>query len=321
MLLKTINGVAQGVVTDANLKNVVLAEMEAAAPILGVAQMYTFVGNADSVQPFAENAIGANRVLGTDFTGVQIAADAAVAVPLYLFGDSIRTDRAYQDRGLSIEGFHLTKLRKAANTLGRYFTDEFINGVGGAHITGLSSLIAAGETTVFDSADGGELPAGNAAAEKKQQSKFLETVEEVVNALKGTGSAWFMTGKLKSRIQTVLREYCTTAVTEDILGNKHIITSLMDVPIISTGYKANGTSLIQPSTETVGNSLAECNSMYLVKFGERSDTTFATTPVGLKVQTEQTTSNIISKIELQYNLCILEAKSALRLSGIIIPSI
>lgn len=320
MILSQINGAPNGIVTDSNLKNIVLAEMQSVAPILNLDCFYSFTGNSDNVLPFADNAIGAFRALGTDFTGVTVTSESEVNVPLKLFGDNVKTDRAYQDRGLSLDGFHLSNLRRSAQTLGRHFTDLFINGTGlNNTISGLVTLIDEAQTVNFDGDDGGELPAGNATAERKQQAKFMETLGEVINSVKGTPSALFMTAKLLSRIETIAKEWVTVSMAQDIVGNSQKIVSIQGIPVIITGYKKDGTTLVQPLTETCGNS-TNCTSIYAVKFGERADTTFATTPVGLKVQTEQSANLLQTKIELQYNLAILEAKSAYRMAGVIIPT-
>jgi len=315
MLLRDIQGTPVGVSVDSTIKRIVINEMETTAPILKYAQFYTFQGNSDNIAPEANANVGDFRAINSEPATVNTDYGTPLNVPLKILSARVRTDRAYQDRGLDLEGEHLRQVRAAARNLGRKFMNYLINGNGGNAITGLRNDNQV-QVVTFDTADGGELSVGIETSARKQQAKFLETLDNVILSVPNGANCLIMNAALASRLSTIFREYVNynsiIAATGDVLQ----IPSYKGIPIVISGINADG-------NEIIGNDYVlgtnNTTALYALRFEERDMVTFATTKSGITTIFNPNNSAFVSTdIELQYNLVVVNPKAAVKLKGIIL---
>lgn len=315
MKLFDIKGPAPSQELDETLRAVVMNNFRAAAPVLEYAEFYTHTGNADSVYPKSATKAGKFRNLNENVTRETSEVGTPVSVDFKILSDTISTDRALIDRGVVVADEHLRSLTEASIAMGRYFTDMLVNGTGAAKdITGLKAKITGASDVIFDTANGGYVPFGDTDANKAQQMKFLELLNKLIYEMNPT--AILMNASLIARLETVAAGFLRVSNIKDAVSQNQRILDYKGVPIVNTGYAKDETTQVIGNAETVGTS-NNCTSLYLVKFGERKDTTFNTTKTGLKVIHDAKDKNFVSTdIELQYNLAVLEEKSAKRIKGI-----
>lgn len=316
MLLRDIQGTPVGVSVDSTIKRIVINEMETTAPILKYAQFYTFQGNSDNIAPEADANVGGFRKINYEPDTVNTSYGEPLNVPLKILSARVRTDRAFQDRGLDLEGEHLRQVRAAARNLGRKFMDFMINGNGGDAITGLKNNIQVQEVT-FDTENGGELSVGIETSARKQQAKFLETLDNAILSVPNGANCLIMNAALASRLSTIFREYVNynsiIAATGDVLQ----IPSYKGIPIVIAGINADGNEII--GNDYVAGEEQNTTALYAIRFEERDMVTFATTKSGITTIFNPNNSALVSTdIELQYNLVVVKPKAAVKLQGIIL---
>lgn len=315
MKLWNINANAPSQELDKALKSIVMNNMRAAAPILEYAEFYTFKGEADKVYPKSNTTVGQFRALNNSVTPQTTDLGTPKTIDWKILSDAVRTDRALIDRGVVVSDEHIRSLTEAALSLGRYFTDQLINGTGtGETITGLKSLITGSQSVVFDTADGGVIPFGDTEANKAQQLKFLEQLNKIIYSMNPT--CLIMNSALISRLETIAMGFLRVDNIKNAVGANQRILSYKGVPIVDAGYKKDDSTPVIDNAETVGTN-NDATSLYAVKFGERKDTTLNTTETGLKVIHNPKKDNFVqTDIELQYNLNVINVKSAVRLRGL-----
>jgi len=318
MLLRDIQGTPVGVSVDSTIKRIVLNEMETTAPILKYAQFYTFQGNSDNIAPEANANVGGFRTINSDPATVDTSYGTPLNVPLKILSARVRTDRAYQDRGLDLEGEHLRQVRSAARNLGRKFMNYLIKGEGGDAITGLKNDLQV-HTVTFDTENGGELSVGIETSAKKQQAKFLETLDNAILSVPNGANCLIMNAALASRLSTIFREYVNynsiIAATGDVLQ----IPSYKGIPIVIAGIDAGGNEII--GNDYVTGTEENTTALYALRFEERDMVTFATTKSGITTIFNPNNSAYVSTdIELQYNLVVVKPKAAVKLQGIILSN-
>ena len=316
MLLRDIQGTPVGVSVDSIIKRIVLNEMETTAPILKYAQFYTFQGNSDNIAPEANANVGGFRTINSDPVAIDTNYGTPLNVPLKILSARVRTDRAYQDRGLDLEGEHLRQVRSAARNLGRKFMNYLINGEGGDAITGLKNNNQV-HTVTFDTANGGELSIGTETSAKKQQAKFLEALDNAILSVPNGANCLIMNAALASRVSTIFREYVNynsiIAATGDVLQ----IPSYKGIPIVIAGATPEGSEIID--NDYPAGSSTNTTAFYALRFEERDMVTFATTKSGMTTIFNPNNSSFVSTdIELQYNLVVVKPKAAVKLQGIIL---
>lgn len=315
MKLHEIQANAQSQELDSVLRGVVMNNMRSEAPVLEHAEFYTFTGNADNVYPDSATKTGKFRDLNETVTPETSAVGDPVSIGIKILSDTIRTDRALIDRGIVVEDEHLRSLSAGAKALGRYFTDMLINGTGAnKQIKGLANLLTGSSLVTFDTENGGLLPFGDTDANKAQQMKFLEILNRYIYAV--NPSVIVANADFIGRLETVASGFLRVSNIKDAVASNQRILEYKGIPIINSNRKKDDVAEVIPVDETVGTS-TDCTSIYLVKFGERKDTTFNTTKTGLKVIHNPKKDNFVSTdIELQYDLSVLNAKSAVRIQGI-----
>lgn len=316
MLLNQIQ--ASGESTSEEIRQLALSEFMASFPLANYAQFYEMRGNADAPRKTdATMTAGANRSIATGYTA-KANTPAFANIALKIYGDLVETDIAYERRGVDIGSQRARDLTNFAKSMGRYFMDSVINDATSASkFSGLKEQVATlSLKTPFDTANGGSLPTGNGNTERKQQDKFIELLTAKVSAIRP--SVLLANSTLIARLASVGRGYLSTTNVKDIYGNEHTVNSFFNVPIIDAGFKANGTGLIIPNDEDEGTAEGTCTSLYLIRFGEETDVTFATNKgmdvkdlglVGTKYQT---------LMELDVDLAVLDNSALHQISGIIL---
>jgi hypothetical protein len=306
------------VTSEQALLALAIADFASNFPLSPFAQFYPITGNADAPRKVDDAmSAGQNRAIGADYANPKENTPGFGAVVLKIYGDIVRTDIALVRRGGDIGDQRAIDLGNFSKSLGRYLMDAFINdAIGATKFSGLlEQCTTLSRKTVFDGTNGGALPTGNASADKKQQDKFIEQMKAMMNDIAGGPDAIIMNGAFMARLESVGRSFVTTGSAPDIYGTQHAVKQFDGVPIINAGYKANNTGLVIPNDEHEGTS-EDCTSIYMVKFGEKQDLTFATN-VGLDVKNlGQVGSFFETQVELDVDLVCLNSKAISRLSGI-----
>lgn len=322
MKLRSFSGALPGMPAgDTNTRNVVMAALESACPILNFAEFYQMTGSADTQRKAATAKGGSVRALNASFSGDTTEPEFA-SVELRIFGDEIKTDDEYQARGLDLPSEHLRELESFARAMGRDLFDRLINdSFDATHFDGIKALAeAVGSTTLFDASGSGEVPMGNTSANVTQKQKMIEAIDNLLASVSGA-SCVLMDAKTKTRLKGVARDYFSTGSLQDVFGRSQSIETLLDVPIITTGFKQDDSSLIIPHDEVVdlATDRTGCTSIYAVKFGEKEDFTLATN-VGLRVDSLAKTDNFLKTlVQLSIGSMLVRDKAIHRLKGIVIP--
>lgn len=293
------------------LRNLAVAEFISSWPLAPYAEFYTFTGNADAPrQDYGEFNAGDTRTTSTDYTPKEKAPQFA-SVSLKIYGDKVQTDIAYERRGGDIGSQRVTDLRRFAQSLGRYFMDATINhdnALDSKQITGLKAQAAALSRVVPWGTNGTVLEASTLKS-------FLELLDEQILSIPGGPTCIIANGKFISRLTNLARDYVRVEAAPDVFGRQQLVTVYNEIPIVNAGFKANRTGLVIGNNETVGTS-NDCTSIYLVRFGEQQDVTFATN-VGLDVQDLGLVgTKYVTLVEFDVDLVVLNPNALVRIEGI-----
>ncbi len=295
------------------LRQFVIESMRAESELLNYAEFYTMQGNSDSPLEAIDIAGGATRSANSDYSAVQ-GTPAYASVTLKILGGKVQTDLAFERRGISIANERERQLRSFSKSLARFFTDQIINGSGtGNNVKGIATQLPAGRKFVFDTANGGQFPAGNSSTDRKQQAKFLEFLDEHVEEVNPT--CIVANYKFIARLKSVAREFVTYTTIQNALGEEVRITQYAGIPLVNAGWNKDRSALVIPNDETEGTS-NDCTSVYLVRFGEREDVSLATN-VGLVVKDLGLVGvHYTTLVDLDTNVVILNDYAVARLAGI-----
>lgn len=317
MRFRELSGQVPGAQSDSAVRAVILDEMEAACPILEHAEFYTHTGNADAPIKNATANGGNVRAINSDYAD-NTTAPVYGSTALKVFGDKIQTDMAYQRRGIDVAGEHLRQIRSFARSLGRDLTNRFFNDtVAATTFNGLKALVPAGQKVQFDTVNGGDVPLGNATAEKKQQQKFLESLDNLIQLVRGGATVLYMDNKTLTRLRSIARDFVQVTAIQDAIGNPLVLTSYNGIPVRITGYKKDDSTLVIPHNETCGTGLT-CTSVYAVRWTEKNDLTMATN-VGLQAINKGVVGpHLTTWVDCDLDLVLLNDKSVARLEGVII---
>ena len=282
------------------------------------AEFYQVSGNADTPRRNdSDMTAGDTRTLSTDYTA-KTNTPGFGAVALKIYGDKVKTDVAYERRGYDIGSQRALDVANFAKSLGRFMSDSVINDeISAVKFSGLKQQATTlSLKSVFNSADGGSLPTGNAAADRKLQDAFLELLNLHIALVRP--SVIVANAYLLNRLASVGRSYMSTSAISDIYGNQQNITSFAGVPLIDAGYKANNSGLVIDNAEVEGASGAVCTSLYLARFGEQEDVAFATNR-GLDVKDLGILgTSYLTMCEMDVDLVVLNNTALRRISGIIL---
>ncbi len=301
-------------VDGSSLASLALAAMETEAPILKYVEFYSMTGNADKITSPATVAGGSSRGLNDDYTPV-VTSVADVDLSLRIMGDKIQTDQALSRRGFTIQDERVRQLESFAKGLGRYFTDQMVNGTGDdSEITGLTALITGTQRIKYGGNNGETVTLGNSDTAKSKQQKFLEALDNLILAITGGAQLVLMNSYWLARIKAIAREYVSISTIE-AFGVKSEILMYNNVPILNSGYAKDNSSLVIPITETLGSS-TDCSSIYALRFGEKENLTFATNK-GLQVKNLGLVGvHYTTSVEMDVEQCLVDVKAAARLEGL-----
>ncbi|QQS35766.1 MAG: hypothetical protein IPM56_16215 [Ignavibacteriales bacterium] len=282
--------------------------------VLNNAEFYSIIGNADYTRKSASATGGRFRELNSDYPANQV--DPQFANPtLTIFGDKVEVDRAHERRGSDIPSVRSSELLSFAKNLGKEFQNYFFNGdkaVDAKHFNGLKKIVV-GNQKITPAADGIQVLLGNTNAAKESQQKFLENLDVLIQSVDGGAQAISMDGKTLSRLTRIAEGQVQWDVDEFGVP----LPRYNRIPILVAGYNKSG-GLILPHNEVCGNSV-NCTSIYGYRFGEKSDLSFATN-IGAEVKDLGLVGvHYTHSVDLDLDLVLLNAKSASRLEGIIIP--
>ena len=164
-----INQISQGSAVDSSekLTKLAVSEFVNSFPLANFAEFYAITGNADTPRKVDGNlTAGGNRTIGTDYTAKSNTPSFG-AVTLKIYGDKVKTDLAYQRRGVDIGSQRALNLANFSRSLGRFFADSVINDeIDSSKFSGLlEQATELSRKIVFDTENGGSLPTGNASAD------------------------------------------------------------------------------------------------------------------------------------------------------------
>ena len=301
------------------LINIAVAEFAAAFPLSNYAEFYQMVGNADAPPMSDADIIGGDtRTISGEYI-TKSGEPGFGAVILKIYGDQIETDVAYKRRSTnrSIKDRRLADLTKFAQSLGRNFMDAVINDeIDAEHFSGLyEQAVALSRQIPWDSVSDGTIPPGTDPDNVYQQDMFLEKLRAAMGSIPGGPSCLIMNADMIARFESIGRHYLAVSNVQDIYGKNQQVLNFKGVPIIDAGYQANNSDYVIPNDESVGES-SDCTSIYIVKFGEEQDVTFATN-CGLDVQDMGLVKTKWTTLcEMDVDLCVLNPKSLYQLCGI-----
>lgn len=314
------NQISSGVTEQSQqaLRSLAEAELLSQFPIRDFAEFYQISGNADAPR-VVDGTIeaGDNRAIGEDYTP-KSNTPGTTNVVLKMYGDKIKTDVAYERRGTDIGSQRALDLSNGSRAIGRMLMDAFINddaSVNPKKFSGLKKQTTTlGRVSVFDTENGGLVPTGNGNTERKQQDKYIEFLDANFNDISGGPDVIVCNGTMLARLASIGRGYTSFTNVKDIYGREQQVLAYRGVICVNAGFKASNSGLIIPDNLTCGTS-SDCTSMYMVKFGEASDVTFATN-IGLDVKDLGVVNmNYVTAVEIDLDLAILNPNAVKRLDG------
>lgn len=295
---------------DTNSRAVVQRMLENST-ILPYAEFFPIVGNADYVRKAATATGGVFRALDADYADNQITP--AFATPtLKILGGKVQVDRAHERRGADVPTVRGLELMSFAENLGRQFQNFFINGTGADNqFTGLKLTVPAAQK-ITAATNGHTVTLGNDNAAKLSQQKFIELLNQLIEAVTMGAQLLVMDGLTLSRLTTIATGMMT--VQPNDFGKP--VQYFNGIPVVAAGYDKDGNRIL-PHTETVGTGTT-CTSVYAMRFGERSNLSVATN-IGVEVVDKGLVGvHYEHHVEFDAALALLNDKAVARLEGIII---
>lgn len=291
----------------------VIARMILYSTALKFAEFYAMVGNAEYARKSASATGGQFRQIDANYPANAVSPDFANPA-LKILGDNVQVDQAHERRGFDLGSVRATELLNFAGNLGRQFQYYFFNGDtenNAEQFNGLK-LLCPDSQKITASANGLSVDTGNSDTAKNRQQKFLEALDQLIEAVDGGAQALFMDGKTLSRLSSIAREYITIQTDQFGVPQKFY----NGIPVEVSGYDRFGNRIIAHD-ESVGNA-STCTSVYAVRFGEKSDLSIATNK-GLEVNDLGLVGNFYThRAEFDATIVLLNNKAVARLEGIII---
>lgn len=315
MKLFELNGTdGQNVGQNPALRNAAMARLRTSCPLLEYLEFYQIQGSSDKPRKPSTAEGGQTRAINSTFAANNVDPEFG-DVSLKIFGDNVQTDRAWERRGTDIDSQRVADLDAFAEKLGWDLMNRLVNDTDGATTwDGLKALVPAGNNIVFDSVNGGEVPLGNASADKKQQQKFFEQFRRVLNYV-GPGAVILWNADAAARIESVFWEFVSKQNVKNAVEEDVEIVRFRGRPVVDAGYQKDGSTLVIPNDETAGSS-TDCTSIYIFKPGERRDLAGASNN-GLNVTDQGLIgSHYTTVCEVDAGFTLLRDKALYRISGI-----
>lgn len=248
------------------------------APILKDAEFYQKSGAADSVKRAAS---GTTKTKITRSLNENDSATAGTRTydpaTKKIVSVEAKVDVVLQDRGEVPEDELAVQTSLECEEASWILQDMFFNGDSGTDaedFDGMANLVQSGQTINTDT-NGIQVPVGGDSVAGAQQTA-IETLRQHMARVIGGASHIYMNEFLKIRWVTVAKKLGYYDRIQTIDG---YIETIGGVIIRGAGYEKDGTPLL-PFTETVGSN-ADCSSIYMVRWGERTNLTCLTS-VGIK---------------------------------------
>lgn len=290
------------------LARYVIDRMIAENAIWSVAQWYTMRGNADAPYKAGSGSAGGTRNIGSDFS-TTTANPTTDTFSLAIYGGKVATDIAFARRGDDLGTERTRQLAQEASAISRGLVNDLVNGDGAAgHLRGLATTAP---SVTFGGANGGEFPADD----KKKIAAFLEFLRRQMIY---TGCNCIIANSdFIGRLEMIEKEHVRYDSVQSAFDDAQLNTlrTYKTVPLIDAGFNRDMSGLVIDNTETVGTS-TDCTSIYLVRWGEKTDLSLATN-VGMQVKDLGVQgSAYVTQIEIDVQVAYLSPRAALRIKGI-----
>lgn len=282
MLLNQLSGSDGQGSENPGMRSAALLNMLQEVPYLNLAQFYPVSGNADSLRKGdAITGAGENRAIGSGYTA-HVSQNNDVTATLRVIGDRLQTDQAIERRGGNVASKRAQDFNTLARSIARHLFNQIMNGDNtGQNLNGLKNLVPAGQK--LDIAQNGlVISYGNSDTAKKSQQLIVAKIEELLGKLNGPATMLIMDLQLIQRLRAIARDHFVTASVTDAFGQPWRMETFAGIPVIPSGFAADGSTRIIPFTETVGSS-NDCGSIYAVRCGEGENWTHPTN-VGVTVK-------------------------------------
>lgn len=210
------------------------------------------------------------RKINTAWTAAKGETDQRTEVVKDL-GGMVDVDKLLVRAGGTVESVRAIQQYLQIKAMAYEFNDKFINGdptVTPDEIMGIlkrvDGLNAAGYTSQY--IDLGLTTDEGILHDSASMNAYVDHLEELVHAIDGhSPDCLLMNGSVLLATRSILRRLQLLDTTKDQFGR--VITMFGKVPIYDVGVKADQTTQIITTTETLGMSTGVGSSVYAVKFG------------------------------------------------------
>ena len=259
------------------LTNIALNIILETAPLIGLWQFYQHPGNSDNARKESQASGGQYRAMNDDYPDNEVTPEYANLI-LATLGDEVQTDQGYERRGFDLPSVRASDLRTFAKALARFVVNEHINGSGQSgtppKLNGLETLLPMSDSQAIYAVDNSTpltVQDGNSDAVVAAQQKLKRKLKEIIRMVEGGADALLMSNDMHAFLTTVFE--ASTDVRRTEFGVD--VTTFDRVDIYGLGFPTKGIPVIGQD-ETPGSITTDTQSVYAIKYGEKSDFTMAT---------------------------------------------
>ena len=287
------------------------------APLIGLWEFYSHPGNADNPRKQSSADGGQYRALNDDYPDNEVDA-AFENLVLAILGDVVQTDQAHERRGFDIASVRTSDLRQFARTLARFAINEHVNGAGQGGsppaLNGLEGMLPMSDSqAIYAEANDTVLTVqnGNSDPVVSARQKLKRRIKALIQSIDGGADALLMSNDMHAFLTTVFEANFERRETD--WGTDVMMFDGVD--IYGLGYDFEGTPVIGQD-EQPGSITTNTQSIYAVRYGERSDLAMATN-TGLNVTDNGLVGNHYEyNVELDAQQGRLNDRAVGRLAGI-----
>lgn len=284
-------------------------------PELGMLEFYSKAGSADSLK---------RKRIDGDTTSIFRSVNdensptppenTYDAVPKKIVSFDASVDVVLEDRNEDIDTELATQTYLDAREAGYLLKKKIYEGdtdVDSEEFNGLRNLVNASFIKNI-ATNGLQIPLGNSDAVVAAQQRFMESLLEQLELVRGGAQYLAVPSKIKNRLLIVAKNLGYYRQTKDEIGN--VIEKINDVIVYGAGYEKDGTALL-PFNETVGAN-NDCSSMFAFRVGERTDLT-ALTSVGVKGRYAGQVKNLITNnVNFDMSLALPDLSALVQIKGL-----
>lgn len=310
-----LSGFSGSSASSPELRQLVVGNMIAAAPLLNYMQFYAMSGNADTFRKGINvTGTGQTRSLDEGYSDKTLTP-AFDTVALKILGDEVKTDMAHLRRGTDVGALRRSQLESFATNLGLFLQDQLINGDGtGENITGIKTLVPASRKLTL--AENGLLVSvGTSDAARKNQLKLFSSLVKLGAMVKGRADCYVMSTDVISLLFGCGLGYVSTVEAVDIYGNMFKVPTFNGIPIVDAGYKNDGEGLVIPSTTTCGTA-TDCTTVYAVKYGEKENLMGVTNSGVDVVDKGIIGTQYVTMVDFDMNQALSDSRAVAQLDGL-----